>query len=59
MYHLTGKRKGIRDTAVREFAKAHPDQTQKQIGLAFGISQGTVSKVITQPKKLDKPTSEV
>lgn len=45
-YRLHGKQKERRDKAILYFHIENPTHTQKQIAIAFGLTQGQVSKIL-------------
>jgi len=47
---LHGKRKEKRNRAVRDYEFQHPQQTQKEIADAFGLSQPTISEILKEKK---------
>ena len=46
MERLRGKRKQRRDEHIRRYEHEHPQQTEREIGEAFGISQSVVSRAL-------------
>ena len=50
-FRLHGNQKQKRDRAVRYFEYEHPNQTEAEIGNAFGISQPSVSRILNKKKE--------
>ena len=44
-------RKIERNEALRDYAKRHPDLSQKEIGMVFGISTSRVSKLLSEVRR--------
>jgi len=50
-FRLHGKQKEKRDRAVKYYEFEHPQQTEAEIGNAFGISQSTISRILNKKER--------
>ena len=47
-------RKLERNRAIREYKKAHPELSLKEIGTIFNISESRVSRILSSKKRQDE-----